>query len=1334
MSIEQQDKKLPPQSIIIALFVGLILFFQYPVNDLHINSYVWAGETNWNNAFAAPAQQKPPSSRKSSTSGNTWNTIIDDNSYKTTINNDGNNGWKSGINSDSPAQELPQTQAQPQTNVHENQTGSLALIDTLLAANQPSEMPPTLYINNMTKVQYAGAVSMAMEGMRLFYGDMDKDQEGLFKARWLPLFRYPSQEIVFYVNQLNPLLLEFLATRAALNDCIEDFNATQLTVMSCTVIGDAEGVSEAMESAAIYALANKGLNARLQLVGKKIIDLGAPPNAAGLMKKARREHEDAFKEFSRKPVISIFPSELKAVPGREYTFRIEIADYEKYKRKDKLHIRCTGKAQGKIKNGILIVKKTFHKKIGTSEKFTVQLNQYPGPKILGSVTANITMVKNPGCWTLVDCHTYESKQGDFLSCKIDQQKCRIESSFIPPSFTGKNFHFGYLNSWETPPLRLSPEAEIEVPVSLTRLHACGGFSEKTRNKLSSDAYDAHGKEKLEILKKLADYETRLNNCLQLHDTQSITISWFTDPELSKRVENNPWQCSSLNKKTAQLEAGALKTKVSLKQVVPNGIPENRYNKDKAYLISLHVQIKNSFYYSKSCDEINREDYSADIAGVVYVYQWDPSGNRIEPLKIEGQGLAGVPTNPSGAPTKEQEKAEKIIFHQRNIKYFATNIETFKKQLANTGDPKARDQLTRNLLYAEDARQREIDAIATIKSGKFIRTRTALDALNMKIMADESRALESHFHKDRRIREYGPNLIKQSPKAERKKLMKFFKRHVLYEHDSNKMYAGMQALNDMVSGAIETEIAAHEEDAQYWDENLKMAQDTKIGCDYAMMALSFTGAGATYNLFGKARMITASGVYMAYNATSGYIEGGTEEAVSRTLAAYNTGTTIINAGMQGYQAGVLQNLEEYAHNPQKIILDEEKAGFTGAAWSAGTAAAFACAIKFGTKAYRNRQQIIKNRESLLNLKCNKAIQDSRVRHFKRRTISGANKVKTFRQRQIALSQAGQNNAPKNEILKLRCELEAAYKDIKADYFAKKIMKSMAGKADFRAAPGTSSKNHYKTVHAYNSIDRSFTKQLQTKLSERMRKAGINEQRYKTFSNSASKGGIGMDVDMGIDESGRYVIENGKRIFKPFDKTARSQWREGLTRTVNGKTNSISPQDVQKIGQKQLEAAYQDVYGRKPDEAMLEFTTSYHPEAYRDPRWLGSKQCKTALVYKTDPKWTQQAADVTDFKINTMDAHSPSLGYYGKMQENCRGLVKDFNTKLEPLLARSKNRATVQHMRKLKNVMEQFSDNKIGPVKAEERLRILTGNSDGIREISQRFRVMLQGLKMSGVSGR
>ena len=1318
------------------LLVTLFLLFSPQLKNLSVPAPApaWAGNSGWSNAFDSSSGAMPSASSGKSGSSDEkkgWNTVVDDNSY----NPGPARSREREMETDTaqPAEDQSPATAPAPAGMEKNRPAALALIDTLLTDNQPAEIPPTLYINNMTKVQYAGAVSMAMEGMRLFHGDMDEDQELLFKSRWLPLFRYPSQEIVFYVNQLNPLLLQFLTLRSALNDCIEDFNATQLAVMSCTEIGDAEGVSEAMDDAAVYALAGTELNARLQLVGKKIIDLGGPPNAAGLMKKARQLHEAAFQEFSPKPVISIIPARLKAVPEREYTFRIEIADYDKYRRKDKLHLSCEGRE--KIKNGVLIIKKTFHRKIGSTEKFTVQLHQYPGPKILASVTAEITMVKNPGCWTLVETHTFKKRYGSYLSMAVNEREGRIEQICTPPSYTNKSFKFGYLYNWHLPPQRLAPGTTLQLPVTITRLHSCAGVDpEKLLELEAKDNEVTPGVDKEEhaVYPKernvLCDYFTLCSNCsLKDNDCNAETkLTWFTDPELARQAEKDPGAAGRLDSCKKCMKSGTLKAEATLKQVVPNGIREDIYDEKKPNLSWLHLYVNSSFCYlsayNRSCYK-NAETWTAALAGIVYTYKWDPSGSRIKPLDLDHPDAGGDSGIASGQDSEKQEMAEKINFHKHNIEYFTKNIESINKQIRNAVSPEARNQLTRNLLYAKDARQREIDAITALRTGKFVRTRTELDALNMQIMARQSQAMASRFHREKRIRECGPRLIKLAPKAERKKLMKFFKSHVLYERDLDKMSTGMKALSDKVLGGIETEIAAHEDEAQYWDENLKMARYTKTGADYAMMALSFTGAGATYNLFGKARMITASGVYMAYNAVNGYINGGWEEAVSGTLAAYNAGTTIIHAGMQGYQAGVLQHLEEYAQNPQKVALDEEKAGFKGAAWSAGTAAAFACAIHFGMKAYRNRQQTIKNREARLQVKCDTVIQESRVRYFKQRTVAAAKKVKTFRQRQMALSKAAQANASKSEISRLRHELDQAYKEIKTDYFAKKIMKSMAvkAKANFHTESGRA---HHKTVHAYNSLDRRYTKQLKTRLSERMNAEGFNQQDYKTFSNSASKGGIGMDVDVGAVEPPRYIVVKGRRVSNP----EHIAWRRGLTRTVDGVTRRVSPQELQAAGQQQLEHAFEDVFGRRPGEAMVSYTTSYHPEAYRDPRWLGSKQCKTALVWETDPQWTQQAADVTDFKVNTMDTHNPSLGYYGKMQENCRGLVKDFNTKLEPLLARSTNRKAVEHMRELKKVMEQFSDNKIGPVKAEQMLRLLTGNQDGLREVSQRFSVMLQGLKL------
>ncbi len=1207
--------------IAITLLTCFLLLFQPPTKNQLIQSPAWAGNTGWSDAFGTPSGESSTSPKKPATSRGGWNTVIDDDRYNPIVYEK----KKTKKSSPSPLQNQPQTKT-PTTQIPPvTQPEVLNLIDSLLATNQPAKIPPAVYINNMTAVQYAGAVSMAKEGTRIFYGKMNAEQERLFDARWLPLFRYPSQEIVSYLNQLNPLLVQFLALRASLNDCIEGFNATQFQVMVTTQIGDALGVSEAMESAVIYAMVAKALNARLQLVAKEIIALGETPNAIALMNRARKEHVDAFKEFSKKP----------------------------------------------------------------------------------------RPVKQ-GCWTMVECKV-EKHAKPHVTYLVDKQACRIECSFAPPP-PHKNIprlnSYNYIHTWKAPPQRLflGNQVQISLSVKNPRENSFKYLSPKEVKKL----------ERPENTDKYFDY----CYCKDNHEaTASIGIWW----NLTYGDNNNltlPYEIAHFPAKGIVL-AITSKTKpenraLSDPMTIDNFLAKPHY-KDR--LLWLDINVRNSCYeYKHPVGHDGPETQNS--ANVTYGYKWDPTGGDLEPLDL-GEKFAQASAEPLKVSDQDpeeidpkiaaQNRAEKIIFHQHNIDHFSRNITALAKELGKTNDPKRREHLRRDLLYAKDARQQEIDAITTIKTGKYVRTRTELDDLNLKMMADESLKMVASLNdfKTKLNMESGLRLIKLAPRNERAALMKFYCKHISVNNDPEKRSAATKTLGNMVSSLIGVEIEAHQEEAEYWNENLEMAQITKSSADTSLMLLSLGGMGAAA-LGGETALITASGVTnQIYGAVTGWFEVGFEEGVRRAAAGFNTATIIIDAGMRGYEAGVLQHLEEYAQNPEKIDLDEEKAGFKGAAWGAGTAAAYSVGIRFGMKALnkiRLKKQVFHE----------KAVHEARMRYHKNRIAHAEIKIQLFKQRLAALAKAGKAGSSKSKILKLNADLEHAYKDIKTDYFAKVKMKALAEQADFRSATGTAGKDAHKMVNAYNKMDGKFTKQLQKTLGKRMSKAGFSEQKYKTFSNSSSKGKVGMDVDMGVDEPPRHIM-NAKGKMVP--NKAHTEWRNSLTRTVNGKTDRISPHDLQKAGHEQLNAAFKDVYGREPGEAMVEFTTSYHPEAYRDIRWLGGKPG----IYSTNRNWTQQAADVTDFKINKLGKDHPSLGYYGNMQENSRGLVKDMNTKLEPMHKFCKNPKAVKHMSKAKKTMEQFATGEIGPREAEQQFMMLTGNTDGTREISQRFSVMLQGLR-------
>jgi hypothetical protein len=346
------------------------------------------------------------------------------------------------------------------------------------------------------------------------------------------------------------------------------------------------------------------------------------------------------------------------------------------------------------------------------------------------------------------------------------------------------------------------------------------------------------------------------------------------------------------------------------------------------------------------------------------------------------------------------------------------------------------------------------------------------------------------------------------------------------------------------------------------------------------------------------------------------------------------------------------------------------------------------------------------------------QQARARAFRARQTEGRLKVQVFQDRARALAAAGKTGAPRETIARLRGDMEAAYRDVKTDYFAKLHLNAVGRGGDT------------KTLHYYQSCDRAAMRKVVTTLKTRMAGEGYSEQEYKLFSNSASKGKAGMDVDLGAVEPPRTILLNGQKVPNP----AHVEWRKHLVqRQPDGTVVRRSPQEFQEAGQKNLEQAFKEVFGRPPGEAMVAFTTSYHPEAYRDIKWLGKKGTKTALVHETDPRWVQQAADVTGFKINHLPKEHPQLGYYGHLQEQCRGMVKDFDTKLKPMFPKAKNPEAVKHLNDLREVMNRFALNQIGPVEADRQIRILTGG-EGMKGVQDRFTIMIRGLQSEIVTSR
>ncbi len=175
---------------------------------------------------------------------------------------------------------------------------------------------PELDVNSMSEMQYAGSVSMAMEGMRLVYGEMTPEDEEAFQTEWLPLFGHPSLEVVEYLNRLNPLILEFLALRSALGDALETYNAIALELVTAAAEEDIPLLVEILDSMDALWSYYERLMLQMNEVVDRIVELGNPPE---IDLEEIKDHHRSYMSLFDSPVLAgayeRSPMNLEAFPA-----------------------------------------------------------------------------------------------------------------------------------------------------------------------------------------------------------------------------------------------------------------------------------------------------------------------------------------------------------------------------------------------------------------------------------------------------------------------------------------------------------------------------------------------------------------------------------------------------------------------------------------------------------------------------------------------------------------------------------------------------------------------------------------------------------------------------------------------------------------------------------------------------------------------------------------------------------------------------------------------------------------------------------------------------------
>lgn len=1094
----------------------------------------------------------------------------------------------------------------------------------------PAVANANLDINHLTPAHFAAAVTAAKEAMRLVYGEMTAEEEKLFDAKWAPLFDYPCQEVIDYLNKLNPLLLEFLDLRAGYMEAARTYDETQVELVQALAAESQDDAVAAMETLRAQARLATSLAAGMSGVAARIEALGEFPNPLVHKGRARRTHDEAMRLLAP----AAFEGEWLRTDGDRRYFRV-IED---------------------LGNGRWLV---YH---AASARYHQQTRGDGKPGFMGD---HIWVVEEVGkgrylmlAWVLV-------KQYYILEITGRNLKSTLVTQPFELNLKGSS-------ATETLTLVTAKPANLSFPKQL-------GWDDV----LTTARQMRTGK-----LDQYREWRTQYP-----YAEQGLAAASY-DPALARRMYDE--------------EVTKLKEEIARERAMARNGAEISYELNK---VQGQTQNKEAFIRQRVAEIeqglARKEAERTAQLRQTYLGEKPPPPPAAKPAAAAAPGPAEEDAR--GLEEERVHREERIKQIRADIDAFHSRAEQLRQQIRATPDAASKERLNWSLMVMERNLQDKEDELTTLQTGEWTRTPTQFDQYCFALEAERNRAAAEKWHMVARSLTHMEKQISLAPPEQRDRLRDFWRTQVTNEtiakHDFAHIEKVARSIFDQTQASREAEAAQYEEIAIGQDEQMVGRQRLRVGADVGMLVSSFF-AGPP----GRA-------LYAAYAGVTGTLDGGPAEGVKQAAVAASNAVRVVNVLFEGYSQAVLQHLAEHAANPKAVQLDESGAGLNGALWAAGKEAAFQAAMRFVVQPVVTRMLGGPAPPPRPRLTAQQMIAQNQ---FRLRQYRGRLVVDNFIDKSKALAAAGKAGAPRAAIQQMRLEADKAYRDIKTDFFAKNYLKNLG-------------RNNPKAVHYYNSFDRANTNQYLQRVQANAKSAGLSQQELALFSNSASKGGVGMDIDLGLREPPRFIVQAGRTVPNP----AYRAWLNGLTLTENGVTTRVTPVEYQRRMQQVMEKSFAEHFGRAPDEAFLRFTYSGDAEAYKNLAYIGRKGLKTAdfeALASGGPAYAKQAGDVSLFKVTELPHNHPSLGIYGTMQEQARGMVKDISTKLagaprgqaiNPASPLAKAPPHVQqHFLKLRDAMDDFAANKMGPVEFEHRLKLLTGGR-GLPEVAEQFGVALQG---------
>ena len=592
-------------------------------------------------------------------------------------------------------------------------------------------------------------------------------------------------------------------------------------------------------------------------------------------------------------------------------------------------------------------------------------------------------------------------------------------------------------------------------------------------------------------------------------------------------------------------------------------------------------------------------------------------------EVPEDGIAQEKTEKSD---EENELDETKEFHQNNIKWLNESIARLQEQLKQAKTPGERHSLRVAIAGAQADKIHEEDMIRAAETGEFHASRTPWDNLVFakfyEDVVNEVKELDRAEQARKFAEKYAEKYGEKDPQA---KDMILSRMEQIVDSDPLNADKWDRLRQQLISNRMEElgrEGYEHQAEDAAWSQRITALEYTKIGCE---IVVSIGCGGAEWG--------AAKAVGCFYMATTGYIEGGLTNAFKKTVTFAYDSVQVASDFIDGcVEGGLVEGIKRgeisFALNyGVPFLLDKMKGPPDGTG----------CHNAFDLEKLRKWNPKAATRKP--------RIADINAEYFE--TKYSKKLIEGFKEKKAALD--GLNALTKTHKVDTKTIVK-----VKKEYYNAlgKVNESPMAKAQLKynkkyLNDGTSRQFAECCDRWQNAVKKKAMINMQVK-------RGYNKQKILNFRNEASTGTVGMDLDIGLDETPNTTVMRGGNEVQEFQITrngqpvTKYQWADDMQDEVNGLVKLSTGCDSRR--------------------QYVNVTHSGHPEAFKRVELLKNsknEEYMRSIFAHSRPSEVEQAFDVSRFKADEMahvKGHPEIMGRY----EQYRGWAKDYDNIYGPAL--------------------------------------------------------------------